>query len=113
MHLLYFFLYIFIHRLCHPSSVFAADVFTAAQLLPNDFFAFDDYEVLSVREEVDEDVIHIRKRADQDDCLNDCMSYSGWRKDGLMECEPDDEESTAHTPDRRSLQERARKPMNA
>jgi len=90
MDLLYLILYLYVHTLSHLTCRAAATSSSNSQLLQNDVFALDDYEVLSFREEGDEDIVHIRKRTDQDDCFNDCMSYSGWTDDGTMQCEPED-----------------------
>ncbi|KAF2749771.1 hypothetical protein M011DRAFT_511825 [Sporormia fimetaria CBS 119925] len=50
--------------------------------------SFNNFEVLSVREEGDENVIHIRQGATESQtCDNDCMTYSGWESDGVMKCE--------------------------
>jgi len=43
-----------------------------------------------MHEEKDEDVVHIRKRAEPKDCDTDCMDYSGWTESGVMECGIDD-----------------------
>jgi hypothetical protein len=68
---------------CGPSYGATSQAVTSAQLLPDGFSAFGDYEILSVHEEDDEDVIKIRKRASEDDCSeNDRLEYSGWRDDG-------------------------------
>lgn len=73
--------------------VAAADPLASAELLPNDFFALGDYEVLSVHEDGDEDVVRIRKRAGDEECESDCMGYSGWTEDGRMQCNDENETS--------------------
>jgi hypothetical protein len=78
MHALQFTLFIYIHALLAT----AFESVPSAQLLP-DPFALRGYEVLSVREEGDEDVVHIRKRGedDCDDVVSDCAGYTGWPVD--------------------------------
>ena len=91
----------------------AAESIPSAQPLPGGFFGLEKFEVLSVREEGDEDVVHIRQRAGQDDCGTDCLDYSGWAEDGLMECAPDDvdAEDTAgdNVPEKEVLLKKRRK----
>ncbi len=70
--------------LFHVSTAFQAA--SGAQQLPDGIFAPNTYEVLSIREEGDEDVVRLRKRGDQEDCSTDCLDYSGWSEDGLMHC---------------------------
>lgn len=101
----------------------AVDNIPSAYLLPGGFSALGDYEVLSIREEDDEDVVRIRKRAGQEECGSDCMEYSGWTEDRRMHCvdenettnDVDDEEigdECPAAPGRRSLfEKRAKKGM--
>jgi len=59
----------------------------SAQLLPDGFLAaFGDYEILSMRKDGEEDIVHVRKRAEDKDCQTDCMNYSGWTENGQMQC---------------------------
>jgi hypothetical protein len=90
------------------------DAVPSAQLLPDGFFAFGNYEVLSTHERGDEDVVHIRKRAEEGNCKSDCLTYSGWEEDGIMRCEPEDEdEEVENAESKRSLWKRGRKPIEA
>ncbi|KAF1830451.1 hypothetical protein BDW02DRAFT_608730 [Decorospora gaudefroyi] len=85
---------IFISTFSRPSSAKSVrDAVPNAQLMPDRFSAFDDYEVLNVYEEGDEDVVHIRKRVDDDDeeCENDCLNYSSLNENGFMQCIPEDD----------------------
>jgi len=110
MHALHLILFIYIHALiglCHGAA--AAEAMPSAQLLPDSFFALHDYEVLSVHEEAEQDVVRIRKRADKKDCESDCISYSGWTDDGLMQCEADEGEPE-NEPDDPALIKRGAKP---
>ncbi|KAH7346961.1 hypothetical protein BKA66DRAFT_433113 [Pyrenochaeta sp. MPI-SDFR-AT-0127] len=97
MHIIHFLLSMYICTLCNPLHVAATDAVSSAQLLPDDLFAFNHYEVLSIREEGDEDVVRIRKRAGQEDCGTDCLDYSGWTENELMNCDVEnvDAEDTA------------------
>jgi hypothetical protein len=83
IHVLFF---LYIHSLCGPSAGAAAQAVPSAQLLPDGFSAFGNFEVLSAHEEGDEDVVRIRKRAnDPEDCEeNDCLTYSGWAEEGKV-----------------------------
>ncbi|KAF2824664.1 hypothetical protein CC86DRAFT_353149 [Ophiobolus disseminans] len=87
----------------------AAEGVPSAQLLPDGFFGLDKYEVLSMHQDGEEDVVHIRKRAGDDDCGSDCMAYSGFSEDNLQHCDADIEELL----DKRSLEKRGRKPIKA
>ncbi|KAF2276881.1 uncharacterized protein EI97DRAFT_490465 [Westerdykella ornata] len=50
--------------------------------------AFQDYEVLSVHQEGDEDVSHLQKRAGHDESCEetDCVMYTGWEEDRKFTC---------------------------
>jgi hypothetical protein len=87
MYGIYVLSFLYIHYLYGPSTGAAAQAVPSAQLLPDGFSAFGDFEVLSVHEEGDEDVVKIRKRAnDPEDCdENDCLTYSGWAEDGRVD----------------------------
>ena len=103
-------MFIYIHALiglCNGAA--PAEAIPSAQLLPDSFFALHDYEVLSVHEEAEQDVVRIRKRADKKDCESDCISYSGWTDDGLMQCEADEREPETE-PDDPALIKRGVKP---
>jgi hypothetical protein len=66
-----------------PSYGATSQAVPSAQLLPDGFSTFGDYEIPSVLEEDDEDVVKIRKRASEDDCSeSDRLEYSGWRENG-------------------------------
>ncbi|KAF1851751.1 uncharacterized protein K460DRAFT_271464 [Cucurbitaria berberidis CBS 394.84] len=115
MHAIHFLLSIYTYTLCGHFHRAAAEAISSAQLSPDGFFALNNYEVLSAREEGDEDIVHIRKRAGQEDCGTDCLDYSGWTRSGLMDCagEDQDAEDTAgeDVPEKRTLLEkRGRKP---
>jgi hypothetical protein len=75
------------------------DAVPSAQLLPDGFFAFGNYEVLSTHERGDEDVVHIRKRAEGDDCGSDCLTYSGWQENGVLECNAANDQGTSDDED--------------
>jgi hypothetical protein len=75
-------------------------------MLPDGLVALNDYEVLSVSEEGDEDVVRLRKRVDQAECQTDCLDYSGWSQSGTMECSNEDPPDTL---EERSLVKRGRK----
>jgi hypothetical protein len=62
------------------------EVASSAQLLSDGFLAFGNYEVLSTHEDGEEDIVHIRKRAEKKNCETDCMNCSGWTDDGKMNC---------------------------
>jgi hypothetical protein len=59
-----------------------------APIYANGFLSLNDYEILSVHDEGEEDVVRLRKRADED-CGTDCMNYSGWEADEIMHCDPE------------------------
>jgi hypothetical protein len=86
MYVVYILLSLYIQAWRGPSTGAAAQAVPSAQLLPDGFSAFGNFEVLSVREESDEDVVRIRKRADDpEDCdENDCLTYSGWAEEGKV-----------------------------
>jgi hypothetical protein len=111
MHMNYLLLSLYIHTLCGIFCNVFAEAIPSAQLLPDGFSAFGNYEVLSVHDEGDEDIVRIRKRAEQEDCLSDCIDYSGWTENGLMQCGAGDVDGEA-VPVKRSLLGRGRKPSN-
>jgi hypothetical protein len=106
MHAIHFMLSTYIYTLFVLSYGAAAEAVPNAQLLPDGFFSFGDYEVLSVREEGDEDIVQIRKRTEESDCLSDCLDYSGWTESGTMQCSAEDVDDAL---DKRSLVKRSRK----
>jgi hypothetical protein len=71
-------------------GVNALEAVSRAQLLPDGFFALGDYDVLSTRQEGDEDVVHIRKREDED-CGTDCIEYNSETLNS--DCIADDEDT--------------------
>jgi hypothetical protein len=87
MYAIYVVLSFCIFTLCEASTEPVLRIVPNVDLLPDGFSALGDYEVLSVDEEADEDVVRIRKRADEEECGSDCLDYSGWTEDGHMECE--------------------------
>tara|TARA_R110002003_G_scaffold9_6_gene394 strand:+ start:630 stop:977 length:348 start_codon:yes stop_codon:yes gene_type:complete len=87
--------------LCRPFCADATPSDPITQIFPDGFHALGDFEVLSVNQEGDEDVVHIRKRADED-CTSDCLDYSGWTDDGHMQCENENDD-VADTLEKRSL----------
>jgi hypothetical protein len=86
MYAIHVLLSFYIHSLCGPLTGAAAQAVPSAQLLPDGFSAFGNFEVLSTHEDGDEDVVRIRKRAnDPEDCdENDCLTYSGWAEEGKV-----------------------------
>ncbi|KAI8935007.1 hypothetical protein NX059_008673 [Plenodomus lindquistii] len=92
----------------HTSFGAASETAQDPQLLSDSSFVLEDYEILSFHGESDEDVIHLRKRVDEEQCATDCLTYSGWSEDGLMQCEPEDE-SSEDALEARYLVERGRK----
>jgi hypothetical protein len=94
--------------LCRPSCADATLSVPSAQLLPDGFHALGDFEVLSARQEGDEDIVHIRKRADED-CTSDCLDYSGWTDDGHMQCENEHDDVADTLKKRLLLAKRSRK----
>lgn len=94
----------------------SAEALSNAELLPNELGlrSFEDFEILSYHEG-DEDVYHIRKRAnnnDNDKCgETDCWNYSGWTTDEKMISDDESEPDGGLQPlKERSLQKRDRKP---
>jgi hypothetical protein len=109
MHALQFTLFIYLHALSslyHRATAFES--VPSVQLLP-DPFALRGYEVLSVREEGDEDVVHIRKRG-EDDCKDpvaDCAGYTSWADyEGLESTDDVDYDAQAEGIIKRSLVKR-------
>jgi hypothetical protein len=112
MRTIYFLLSLCVYTICEVSLQSAAGIVPTVQLLPEGFSALRDYEVLSVHQEADEDVVRIRKRAEEQDCGSDCLNYSGWTDSGFMECdeESQDTDSEERLEKRYRLQRRGRKP---
>lgn len=113
MHTFHLLLPICIYMLCEVVHKASAEAVPHAQLSPDGFFALNEYEVLDTREEGNEDIVHIRRRAGQEDCETDCLGYSGWTENGLMQCDAEnvDAEDTAGeaVPEKRALLEKRRK----
>ncbi|KAH8711916.1 hypothetical protein GQ44DRAFT_776460 [Phaeosphaeriaceae sp. PMI808] len=110
MHTIQILFYICLYKLRGLIHEVTAEATPNLQLFPQDLFAFGNYEILNVRNEGDEDVVHIRKRAGQEDCGTDCLDYSGWTENGLMQCEDNEGEDV---PEKRALLEkRGRKETN-
>jgi hypothetical protein len=100
----------------HQSSLFAsAGSVGSIDLLPDlGLDSLGDFEILSRHVDGDEDVIHIRKRADSNnggDCgKSNCLSYSGWTDNGKMVPEGTDlPELPIPTLEERSFEKRDRK----
>jgi hypothetical protein len=62
MRTIYFLLSLCVYTICEVSLQSAAGIVPTVQLLPEGFSALRDYEVLSVHQEADEDVVRIRSR---------------------------------------------------
>jgi len=87
----------------------AAQDVGSAQLLPDSLLGFGEFEILSSYEEGDEDVVHIRKRATDDECddeESDCWTYSAWNPNFKLDKCPAEPLN-----DKRSLDKRGRKPI--
>jgi hypothetical protein len=106
----------------YPAAL--ADVVPSAQLMPEGLAAFGNFDVLSVRHDGDEDVVHLLQRGEGDsDCDSDCLTYSAFSDDEVMKCRGDvgvnefepelpgnlDDDVDAETK-KRSLVPRGRKP---
>jgi hypothetical protein len=94
MHAHYILLSFYIHTLRGPSSAAATAEevsVPSAQLLPEGFSAFGDYEILSSHTENDEDVVRMRKRVDDDCDGTDCLTYTSWDPKGVYDCREEDE----------------------
>jgi hypothetical protein len=116
MHMIRPVLLVYINTLCclfYVGSTSTKAV-PSAQLLPNGSHALGEYDVVSIREEDDEDVVQLRKRVNQEDSPTDCLDYSGSPEGEPMQCAADDgvnDEDDEDALDRRSLWKRAgRKP---
>ncbi|KAH7090484.1 hypothetical protein FB567DRAFT_546679 [Paraphoma chrysanthemicola] len=105
MRLLYLSLYI--NTLCYPSVRSAADIAAIPHVLPESFSPFGDFEVLSVHQDDEEDVVQIRRRANEEDCESDCMTYTPWTESGTNTCDESIEDLV--TEEKRSLLEKRRK----
>jgi hypothetical protein len=92
---IYLFLVCALH-LSHALNEATTEALDRAHLVHDDLFPLSDYEVLDAFEEGDEDVVRIRKRANND-CETDCLNYSGWEVDEQMHCDEEDadDENTA------------------
>ena len=83
----------FVVLFCRPARPAKDGAHTLdVDLLSDGFFGLRDYEVFDVIEEGQEDVVYLRKRTDDDCDDTDCLAYSAWTKDSVMECS-DDEDS--------------------
>ena len=112
MHTTYLTWIVYIYISCISFYALAAtETVSSAHLLPDSFSAFGDYEVLSVKQDHEEDVVRIRKRAGEEDCSTDCLDYSGWTEDGRMHCENEDVPSE-DVPDKRSILEKRDRKMS-
>lgn len=109
MHTKHYFLIFYLSNFCHAFQEAAPGSLSSPHLLPDAFFSLNDYEVLSVREESDEDVIHVRKRAGDENCGTDCLTYSGWESDGIMRCDPEITDDEDPLVERSLLKKRERK----
>jgi hypothetical protein len=113
MYAIYIVLSFCIFTLCEASTEPVLGIVPSVSLLPDGFSALGNYEVLSIHEEADEDVVRIRKRVDEEDCGSDCLNFSSWEESEHMECknenediDPEDEDGLAK---RSRLETRARK----
>lgn len=93
--------------LSHVLNEAATGALHHTRLLDDGLFPLGDYEILGAYEEGEEDVVRIRKRAN-DDCETDCLNYSGWEEDEQMHCNGEnagDESTTidASPDERRSI----------
>ncbi|KAH7075650.1 hypothetical protein BKA63DRAFT_603011 [Paraphoma chrysanthemicola] len=100
-------LLLYINTLCYSSFGSAADIAAIPQILPESFTPFGDFEVVSVRQVGDEDIVQIRRRATEQDCETDCMTYTSWTDSGVHQC--DDPAEDAVMPEKRSRLEKRRK----
>jgi hypothetical protein len=107
MHGIYFLLSLCVYKICEASSQSVTGVIPRLQLLPDDFSALGDYEVMSVHQEADEDIVRIRKRVDEEDCGSDCLNYSGWTESRRMECKDETPTSQDELDEESGLRKRA------
>jgi hypothetical protein len=112
MHTIHLLLSIYVHILCGLIHNVTAEAVPSTQLLPEGFSAFGNYEILSIYEEEDEDIVRIRKRTEQENCLSDCIDYSGWTENRLMPCGIEDIDAE-DVSNKRSMVKRGRKKSKA
>jgi hypothetical protein len=105
---IHFMFFTYVYTLLDFSYGAGAEVVPSAHMLPDGFFGLRNYEILGAYEEDGEDVVHIRKRVDDEDCETDCLNYSGWTEDRRMHCEAE-ETDPEEILDKRLLVKRGRK----
>lgn len=86
-----------------------SDPFDHNDLLLGNLFSPNAYEILSIHEDGDEDIVRLKKRASESDCGTDCLSYSGWEEDGVMNCDDEDADEDGLPEKRAMLLKRGRK----
>jgi hypothetical protein len=78
----------YIFAFCFARHSAATESISNAYALSDPVLALHNYEILSIRDQGDEDVVRLRRRTDQD-CETDCLNYSGWEEDGQMHHDED------------------------
>ncbi|KAH5789298.1 hypothetical protein HBI88_049860 [Parastagonospora nodorum] len=91
MHINHCLAFIHLFMFCGAFHEVTSGAISSPDILRDELFSINAYEVLSVHEDGDEDVVHLRKRADKDGCQSDCLSYSGWEEDELMKPSHEDQ----------------------